>query len=77
MRDDELLTTRQAAQMLCVSVAWLAKARCKKSGPTAVYLSPRVVRYRRSTLVAYIEERSYRSTSENTVRVNARAAHAR
>lgn len=63
---DELLTTRAAAQLLGVSVSWLAKARLKGRGPVAVYLPPRMVRYRRSELLQYIDQHTFRSTSERS-----------
>ena len=57
--DDPLLPERDAAELLNLSIAWLQKARYLGNGPRYVKASGqggRAVRYRRSDVMAYIEE---------------------
>ncbi len=57
--DDPLLHERDAAAILNLSVAWCQKARYLGNGPRFVKISGKAngaVRYRRSDLMAYIEE---------------------
>jgi hypothetical protein len=58
-----LLFPEEAAAYLGLSVLTLADYRCKGGGPVFAK-SGRLVRYRRSWLDAWIESRSYSSTSE-------------
>jgi predicted DNA-binding transcriptional regulator AlpA len=62
--DDELLDTRQVADLLGMSVAWVEIARHKGSGPAYVRVTPRCVRYRRSDVKAWLNERCHRWTGE-------------
>jgi predicted DNA-binding transcriptional regulator AlpA len=62
---DELLTTPQAAVWLGVSTQWLEIARHRGSGgPPFERLSSRMIRYRRSKVLAWLDERSHSATSE-------------
>lgn len=56
MRNDPLLTTQEAAEMLGVSPLTLKDWRQKKTGPTAIRLGYRTVRYRLSAIRAFIAE---------------------
>ncbi|WP_019647225.1 helix-turn-helix transcriptional regulator [Novispirillum itersonii] len=55
---DDLLTPEQAAALLSVSPATLERWRARRPlhGPAFIKMSPRVVRYRRSDVTAFIEE---------------------
>jgi len=60
---ERLLTPRDAAQMLQVSMSWLAKARLTGAGPRFVKIG-RSVRYPESFIREYIKIRTRSSTSE-------------
>lgn len=61
---DRLLTPREAAAFLHLSVSFLAKARMRGDGPP--YFKPgRAVRYRESGLIEWLKSRSRLSTSEH------------
>ncbi len=59
-----LLTTKQAAQILGVSIAFLERDRWEGARVPFVKIGSRAVRYRHSDLLAYIESCTYYSTSE-------------
>jgi predicted DNA-binding transcriptional regulator AlpA len=65
---DELLSTKQAAQFLHLSVQTLADMRSAGSGPPFVKLSRSRVAYLRSDLVEYATTRRVRSTTEARLR---------
>ena len=60
----QLLTTKQAAQILGVSVAFLERDRWAGARVPFVKIGSRAVRYRNSDLHAYIESRLCQSTSQ-------------
>jgi predicted DNA-binding transcriptional regulator AlpA len=55
--DDEMLTTKQVAQLLGVSEVWLKKRRADNTGPPCEKISARCVRYPRSGLRPWREKR--------------------
>ena len=59
----ELLTPKDAANFLCVSPSWLAKARMRGDGPPYVKLG-RAIRYREGALLQWLRSRQRLSTSE-------------
>ncbi len=59
-----VLTTRQAAQYLGLSISTLNKWRCYGFGPKYLKLG-RAVRYRQEELDAYLGARLYQSTLGN------------
>jgi predicted DNA-binding transcriptional regulator AlpA len=61
---DDLLSTAEAAAWLTVSAAWLEIARHAGYGPKFCRLGPRRIRYRRSDVLAWLEERLHHSTKE-------------
>nr|BDD48223.1 hypothetical protein 6 [bacterium] len=61
---DELLSTKQVAAWLGVSVQWLEIGRHKGYGPNYIKLSPRRIRYRRLDVSVWLESRRYACTSE-------------
>ena len=61
---DLLLTTKQAAQILGVSVAFLERDRWAGARVPFIKIGSRAVRYRHSDLLAYIESCAYYSTSQ-------------
>ncbi len=61
---DLLLTTKQAAQILGVSIAFLERDRWAGARVPFVKIGSRAVRYRHSDLLAYIESCTYYSTSQ-------------
>jgi predicted DNA-binding transcriptional regulator AlpA len=61
--NESLLTPKEAAQFLRLSLSWLAKARMRGDGPP--YVKPgRSVRYRKGDLVQWLKSRARLSTSE-------------
>ena len=61
---NQLLTTKQAAQILCVSVAFLERDRWAGARVPFIKVGSRAVRYRHSDLLAYIESCTRYSTSQ-------------
>jgi len=61
--DDALLDPKAAAAYLGLSVLTLADLRCKGGSPTFCRAG-RLIRYRKSALDAWVDSRSYASTSE-------------
>lgn len=59
-----LLTTKQAAQILGVSIAFLERDRWAGARVPFVKIGSRAVRYRNSDLLAYIESCLCQSTSQ-------------
>ncbi len=59
-----LLTEAEAAKLLKFTPRFLQARRVRGDGPAYVSVSNRAVRYRRSDLVAWIEERIRSSTSD-------------
>jgi predicted DNA-binding transcriptional regulator AlpA len=60
---DPLLHPKQAAEMLNLSVSWLAKSRLRGDGPRFVKIG-RAVRYPLSSILEFIKSRMRGSTSE-------------
>jgi predicted DNA-binding transcriptional regulator AlpA len=59
-----LLTTAESAYLLGLSKRSLEALRVRGGGPVFVVLGRRAVRYRRSDIVAWVDERRYSSTSD-------------
>ena len=66
--EDELLTTTQVAEWLGVSEPWLEIGRHKGYGPPFVAIAPRLIRYPRSSVLAWLHERTHRCTREYSKR---------
>jgi predicted DNA-binding transcriptional regulator AlpA len=64
--DDQLFTVSEAALLLAVSVQWLDLLRKNGGGPEFQKLGPRLIRYRRGTLRAWVIERGHMRTAEYT-----------
>ena len=62
---DLLLSPEDAAELLGVTVGYLAKLRHAGGGPEYCKLSARLTRYRRSALEAWIAARTRTSTSQS------------
>ena len=58
-----LLTAKEAAKLMKVSVSWLAKARMRGDGPPYLQLG-RAVRYSEGALLQWMKGRTRISTSE-------------
>lgn len=61
---DLLLTTKQAAKVLSVSIAFLERDRWAGARVPFIKIGSRAVRYRYSDLLAYIESCTHHSTSQ-------------
>lgn len=61
---DLLLTTKQAAQILGVSTAFLERDRWAGARVPFIKVGSRAVRYRHSDLLSYIESCTHYSTSQ-------------
>jgi predicted DNA-binding transcriptional regulator AlpA len=62
--DDELLSTRQVADWLQVSEAWLEIARHRCTGPRYERIAPRIVKYRRGAIREFLRLREHSGTAE-------------
>jgi excisionase family DNA binding protein len=58
-----LLTPKEAAKLLKVSVSWLAKARMRGDGPPFIKLG-RAIRYSEAALIQWMKGQQRLSTSE-------------
>ena len=62
--DDQLLSTAQTALWLGCSTQWLEIGRSKGYGPPFDRISPRMVRYRRNLVRAWLNQRTHTSTED-------------
>jgi hypothetical protein len=60
---EQLLTPKEAAQRLRVSLSWLAKARMRGEGPPYLKVG-RAIRYADSALIQWVRSQQRTSTSE-------------
>jgi excisionase family DNA binding protein len=58
-----LLTPKEAAKLLKVSVSWLAKARMRGDGPPFIKVG-RAIRYSETALIQWMKGQQRMSTSE-------------
>lgn len=58
-----LLTPKEAARLLKVSISWLAKARMRGDGPPYIRIG-RSIRYSEAALLQWMKSRQRLSTSE-------------
>jgi excisionase family DNA binding protein len=58
-----LLTPKEAAKLLKVSLSWLAKARMRGDGPPYIRIG-RSIRYAEAALIQWMKSRQRLSTSE-------------
>jgi predicted DNA-binding transcriptional regulator AlpA len=61
---DDLLNTAEVAGWLGVSTQFLEIGRTRGYGPKFVKLSPRRVRYRRSSVLEFLNQRTHAATAE-------------
>lgn len=61
---DDLLSTRSVAEWLGVSIQFLEIGRHRGYGPKFVRIGPSRIRYRRSDVLAWLEERTFASTAQ-------------
>jgi hypothetical protein len=61
---DDLLTTREVANWLQCSDQFLEIGRHKGYGPPFQKISERMIRYKRRDVIAWLEERRHKCTSE-------------
>lgn len=54
---DDLLNSKQLADWLGVSKSWVDNARSKKIGPAPIELNKRLIVYKRSDVLAWLESR--------------------
>lgn len=59
-----LLTTKQAAELLCVSQAFLERDRWAGARIPFIRVGSRAVRYRRDDLDRFVQSRFFQSTSQ-------------
>jgi predicted DNA-binding transcriptional regulator AlpA len=60
-----LLTPKEAARLLKVSLSWLAKARMRGDGPPYIRIG-RSIRYTEAALIQWMKSRQRLSTSEQS-----------
>jgi predicted DNA-binding transcriptional regulator AlpA len=66
--NDDLLSTKEIAEWLAVSIAWLEIGRLRGYGPPFVRLSPGQIRYRRGAVREWLAEREHLHTAEYRAR---------
>ncbi len=59
-----LLTPKEAAKLLKLSVSWLAKARMRGDGPPYIKPGGGAIRYSEAALLQWVKSRQRLSTSE-------------
>ena len=62
--ENDMLSTEEVASWLHTSVQWLEKGRWKGWGPPYKRITPKMIRYRRSDVLAWLETRTHSSTAE-------------
>ena len=62
-----LLTAKEAAKILKVSLSWLAKARMRGDGPPYIRIG-RSIRYAEAALIQWMKSRQRLSTSQGDLR---------
>jgi len=67
LADYELMTEKETAALLGVSVSKLQKDRIKGSGPSFVVLG-RSIRYKYKDMVSYIEANTFSSTTQASMK---------
>ena len=76
--DDQLITSKQLAALLGVSLQWVEITRHRGEGPKSVKLSVRCIRYRMIDVIAWLRERAEARTKFDAARKLARKErHAR
>lgn len=63
MPETEFLTIDEAASVVKLSTSTLAKLRCRGGGPRYIQTGRKIL-YRRADLVAWLEAKTFASTSE-------------
>ena len=61
---DKLLIQREVADLLCISQRTLEGWRVRGCGPAYIQISPRCIRYRMSDVMAFVEGRRHKHTSQ-------------
>ena len=61
---DDLFATRELADWLGVSTQWVEIGRHRGYGPRFQRIGPRMIRYRREDVLAWLRERTHKSTAE-------------
>ena len=61
---DQLLTEKEAAELICYSQRALQNWRVRGGGPAYVKVSSRSIRYQRRDVLNWIEQRKRKHTSE-------------
>ena len=62
--DDDLLSTREVADWLGMSILWMEVGRMRGYGPRFVRVGPRRIRYCRADVVTWLRERTYSRTDQ-------------
>jgi len=61
---DQLLTEKEAAELICYSQRALQNWRVRGGGPQYVKVSARSIRYQRRDVMSWIEERKRQDTAQ-------------
>lgn len=62
---EKLLNEKEAAEVLGLSVHWMRRARWAGNGPEFIKIAGGSVRYRPSTIEAFLDARTVKSTSDH------------
>ena len=66
VNNEVFLTIPQAREILPMSAAWYAKARCERNGPSFVKIGQRVF-YPKSSLIAFAEAHTVKPAAESAL----------
>ena len=56
--DDDLITSKELARWLRVSISWVEQSRKYSYGPPVIYISKNAIRYKRADVLAWLAERA-------------------
>ena len=65
---DDLLSTREVADWLGMSILWLEVGRMRGYGPRFVRIGTRRIRYRRADVLAWLKSRTFSRTDQYAAR---------
>jgi hypothetical protein len=64
LHDDDMLTTKQVAHWLGTSVQFLEQGRAQGYGPEFINLNEKIIRYRKITVVRFLQARTFKRVSD-------------
>ena len=72
--EDDLITSKELASWLRVSISWVEQSRKHGYGPPVIYISKNAIRYRRDHVLAWLAERAKKAEDRLYEKKKRRAA---